>query len=218
MPAANLVFGQIVHQALAAFFERARDPAEAFAQTWTAMRDADLEYAARDSWQHLHDAGRSLLEHFVREDAPRIGAEGVERAFELSVTDLEVPFVGVIDLIARLDDTRTVIDFKTAVASYQPFEVALPDQLTAYQLAEPSATQAALCVLVKTKVPKIEWHLTRRTGGELTDYLAKVQLVAHAVACHQFYRRPGKWCAWCDYLPVCLGDARQIEATLVAIP
>ena len=218
VPAANLVFGQIVHQALAALFEHGCDPAEAFAQTWTAMREADLEYAARDSWQSLRDAGRGLLDRFVRNDVPRIArAEAVEKTFELQVTDLDLPFVGVIDLVAWLDDKRTVIDFKTAGASYQPYEVALSDQLTAYQLAEPGATQAALCVFVKTKAPQIEWHLTRRTGAQFAEYLAKVQLVAHAVAAAEFYKRPGKWCAWCDYLPVCLGDQRQIDATLVQI-
>lgn len=218
LPSANLLFGQVVHQALAACFTHGRDPAEAFTDTWSAMRDADLEYSARDSWQTLLDVGSKLLAQFVTRQLPRLRApEAVERPFELQVTDLDLPFVGVIDLVAELDGVRSVIDFKTAAACYQPYEVVLSDQLTAYQLAAPAVPQAALCVLVKTRTPQIEWHLTARTGVELIEYLAKVRLVARAVRDGDFYKRPGKWCSWCDYLPVCLRDQAQVDATLMSI-
>src|SRR5437867_9025276 len=77
-----------------------------------------------------------------------------ERAFELRITSLDLPFVGVIDPIADVDGKRTVVDFKTANAAYQEHEAILSDQLTSYQLAEPEAEQTAFCVLVKTKEPK----------------------------------------------------------------
>ena len=133
------------------------------------------------------------------------------------ITNLDLPFIGIIDLVAQLDEKRTVIDFKTSGSAYQPHEVVLSDQLTAYQLAEPTATQVALCVFVKTKVPQIEWHKTRRTGAQLTEYLAKAELVAREISAGRFYKRSGKWCAWCDYLPVCLGDEQTVKKTLIQI-
>ena len=218
VPSASLLFGQIVHQSLAACFEDGRHPAEAFTDTWAAMRDAELEYGSRDSWQTLLDAGQTLLARFVDDELPRLGApEAVEQKFELQVTGFDLPFVGIIDLVAALNGIRSVIDFKTAGACYQPYEVVLSDQLTAYRLAAPGIPQAALCVLVKTRTPQIEWHVTTRTGADLTDYLSKVHLVAKAIAGGQFYKRPGKWCSWCDYLPVCLHDQAQVDATLIAI-
>jgi len=48
--------------------------------------------------------------------------------------------------------------------------------------------------------------------------VAKAQYVAHEIAAGRFYKRPGKWCSWCDYLPVCTGDARKINEALVQIP
>ena len=45
-----------------------------------------------------------------------------------------------------------------------------------YQLAESDAEQTALCVLVKTKEPKIEWHTAVRSGDELA-ILAKIPSV-----------------------------------------
>jgi hypothetical protein len=128
-----------------------------------------------------------------------------------------VPFVGVIDLVADLDGNRTVVDFKTSSSAYEEHEAALSDQLTAYLVADPDATRAALCVLVKTKEPKIEWHVTSRSAAQVAEYLAKTEYVAREIAAGRFYKRPGKWCGWCEYLPVCLGDARQAGETLVKL-
>ena len=84
-------------------------------------------------------------------------------------------------------------------------------------LAEPQAEQLALCVLVKTKLPQIEWHTTDRTSDRLIEYLDKVGYIAGEIAASRFYKRPGKWCAWCDFLPLCLGDKRKARETLVKI-
>jgi hypothetical protein len=58
----------------------------------------------------------------------------------------------------------------------------MSDQLTAYKLAEPETEQLALCVLVKTKEPQIEWHCVSRTGEQLAEYLAKVGYVAREIS------------------------------------
>jgi len=142
---------------------------------------------------------------------------GTERAFELGITGIDRPFIGVVDLVAELDGKPTVTDFKTSASSYAEHEVRLSDQLTAYQLAEPQAEQMALCVLVKTKEPKIEWHVSQRDPDDLLDYLGKAGYVAREIAASRFYKRPGMWCAWCDFLTVCLKDERKIAETLVRL-
>jgi len=91
------------------------------------------------------------------------------------------------------------------------------DQLTAYQLAEPDAQQVALCVLVRTKEPRIDWHLSARQPTHLAEYLAKADLVGRAITAGHFYKRPGKWCVYCDYLAVCLGDQEKVRETLVQV-
>jgi len=110
-----------------------------------------------------------------------------------------------------------VIDFKTAASAYQDHDVQLSDQLTAYQLAEPDAEQVAFCVFVKTKEPRIDWCISARQPANLAEYLAKADVVAHAIAAGHFYKRPGKWCSYCDYLPVCIGDRQKIQETLVQV-
>ena len=81
----------------------------------------------------------------------------------------------------------------------------------------PIAEQVALCVFVKTKEPRIDWHLSARQPAHLAEYLAKANRVGRAIVAGHFYKRPGKWCGYCDYLPVCLGDERKVRETPVQV-
>lgn len=215
---ASLVFGQVIHQALEQLFRAGSDPLIHFSRRWGEFQEASLAYKERESWEKLRATGTALLEKFVREELPRIGSvRAVERSFTLTITTLDVPFIGVIDLVAEVDGRSTVIDFKTAASSYQAHEAALSDQLTAYQLAEPDVSHTALCVLVKTKEPKIEWHPGWRDPVRLTEYLTKVKHIASQITAGHFYKRPGKWCSYCDFLPVCLGDEDKVREALVQV-
>ena len=49
----------------------------------------------------------------------------------------------------------------------------------------------ALCILVKTKEPKIEWQVSDRNPDDLMDYLAKTGYVAREIVAGRFYKRPG---------------------------
>ena len=95
----------------------------------------------------------------------------------------------------------------------------LSDQLSAYQLAEPDAEQAALWVFVKTKEPQIEWHMDQRVGKQLIEFLDKAQYIGGEIAARHFYKRPGKSCSWCDYLPMCVGvgDKAKAHESLIQI-
>lgn len=93
----------------------------------------------------------------------------------------------------------------------------MSDQLTAYQLAVPEADKLGLCILIKTKEPRIEWHVSYRSGERLVEYLKKVKLVTREIKDQLFYKRPGQWCASCDYLPLCLGDKKKAKQTLVKV-
>ncbi len=215
-PSASLVFGQVVHQALAHLFQTGGDAAAFFEEGWNGTQELELTYSQRDSWEKMRDAGVPLVEKFLAEELPRIGeVVASETPFRLDVTGLDLPFVGIIDLVGEVDGQRTLVDFKTSGSSYGEHEVVLSDQLTAYQLAEPEARQVALWVLVRTKEPKIEWHPSTRTPEDLLLYLAKARLMAREVTAEHFYRRPGMWCGWCDFLPICSGNPERAEETLV---
>lgn len=215
---AGLVFGALVHVALADLFRSGADPADTFRRDWGNLKQIELRYNSRESWEDFLAKGQNLLEKFLEEEVPKIGpAFGVERKFELAVTSLALPFVGIVDLVAEVEGRLAVVDFKTAASDYQDHEVELSDQLTAYWAAVPEAERVALCVLIKTKEPRIEWHFAKRNANHLTEYLDKVRLVAEDIAAGKFYKRPGKHCGYCDFLPVCLGDKKKVGETLVKI-
>lgn len=217
-PSASLVFGQIMHQALAFFFQEHGDALALFQKAWGDAKHVTLTYSQRESWEKLRASGEDLLAKFFREELPKLGSiKASEKGFKLNVTSLDLPFIGVIDLIADLENKKTVVDFKTSGSAYEEHEVVLSDQLTAYQLAEPDAEQAALCVLIKTKEPKIDWHLAKRPSEQLIEFLSKAELVGREITAGRFYKRPGKWCTWCDYLPVCTGKLKEVEEVLVRI-
>lgn len=214
--AAALAFGKVLHQALAHLFQTGGDPVAFFEAAWAQLRDVPLKYGKRGSWGDLGASGAQLLAKFMKEELSRFkNVRGIEQPFTLTVTNLDLPLVGVIDLVADVWGKRTVVDFKSAASSYEARTVALSDQLTAYQLAEPGAEQVALCVFVKTAAPRIEWHRSKRSPTHLKEYLAKVEIVGAEIAASHFYKRPGWWCGLCDYLPVCLGDRKKVRETLV---
>ena len=51
----------------------------------------------------------------------------------------------------------------------------------------------------------------------LAECLANVRIASEDVAAGKFYKRPGKHCGYCDFLPVCLGDKKKVQETLVKI-
>src|SRR5262249_59180095 len=111
-PAASLVFGQVLHQALAQLLRTKGDPVAAFQRRWDAVRGTDLTFGKRESWEQLADCGERLLTRFVEDELPQIDdVLAVERAFTLTITSLPLPFVGVLDLVASIDGKKTVTDF-----------------------------------------------------------------------------------------------------------
>ena len=218
IPSASLAFGQTIHQALAYLFSTGGDPVEFFGKVWGEAKGIDLRFSARESWEKLSDTGTALLEKFLLEELPRLTEiHASEKKFELSLTNLEVPFIGVIDLIATRDGKRTVVDFKTSASAYAEHEVTMSDQLTAYHLAVPEADSAALMVFVKTKEPRIDWYVSKRSGPDLAEFVGKAGFIAKEIAAGHFYKRPGKWCSYCDFLPVCLADFQRAKDTLIQI-
>ncbi len=215
---ASLVFGSVMHLALAGHFRHGHDPAAIFEREWQALREIELRYSRKETWEFLHSTGIALLEMFRREHAQKIThVVAVEAPFGLTLTNLHLPFVGIIDLVGEMEGKLTLIDWKTAGSDFEEYEIELLDQLTAYQLARPEVEQAAVCVFLKQKKPRIVWHLTRREPPHVMEYLHKAEAVADQIARGVFYKRFGRWCRQCEFLPLCLDDRAKAAETLVKI-
>ena len=218
VPKANLVFGSLIHLTLGHLFNKKAEPVKFFTEVWDGLKQVELTYGKKDSWEKLRACGEGLLTKFVKEELPRIrSVRAVEKRFALTISNLDLPLIGVIDLVAEVDGQEKVVDFKTSDKSYGPADVLLSDQLTTYQLSEPQVDELAFCVLVKTTEPKIEWYPTKRSPERLMKFLGKAAYAAREIKAGEFYMRSGWWCSSCDFLPVCVGDKKKADETLVQI-
>jgi RecB family exonuclease len=110
---AGLVFGVVIHAALADLFRTGENPVEHFRRDWQNLKEVELRYKKRESWDDFNLKGVKLLQKFVAEEAPKIRkAFGIERKFELRVTALDAPFIGIIDFVGQVEDRLTVVDFR----------------------------------------------------------------------------------------------------------
>ena len=218
VPASGLVFGAVLHKALADLFRTGTDALKGFLSQWEELVGVTIRYKERETWDVLKEKGTKLIDRFLAEELPKLRTiHAVEKRFELRVGSLPLPFIGITDLVADVNGGIAVVDFKTAASGYDDYEVTLSDQLTAYSLAEPEATHVAYCVFVKTKEPRIEWHFAERTSQDLVDYVEKARMCGEDILAEKFYKRPGKHCAYCDFLPVCMGNGKKAVETLVRI-
>ncbi len=219
LQSANFVFGSALHVVLADYFRQGMNPQENFLHLWEGLKDIELHYGGKESWENLRTKGENLLSLFLAEEVQRITkVYAVERSFAFRISNLPMPFEGIIDLVADVDGKKTVVDWKTSASRYARHEVILSDQLTAYFLDQPDAEQLAFCVFVKTKRPKIEWLFAKRDGADFAEFLQKVAHVTSQIEEGNFYKRPGRHCGMCDFLPVCLRDKQAIEKTLIRVP
>src|SRR3989449_7977455 len=88
---AGLVFGVVIHAAIADLFRTGEDPAEHFVRDWRNLKNVELRYKKRESWEDFNAKGEKLLAKFLAEEAPKIRQErGIASKFELRVTPLNV--------------------------------------------------------------------------------------------------------------------------------
>ena len=67
-PSASLVFGQVVHQAMAELFNKKSDPVDFFLHNWGELKDVRLTYGKKQTWERLKDSGQGLLQKFLKEE------------------------------------------------------------------------------------------------------------------------------------------------------
>src|SRR5437667_9338424 len=65
-PSASLVFGKILHQAFAHFFDQKGDPVELFLDLWNEVKQFDLSYNQKESWEKFQESGKALIVKFCR--------------------------------------------------------------------------------------------------------------------------------------------------------
>ncbi len=60
-------------------------------------------------------------------------------------------------------------------------------------------------------------QFAQRTCNDVCAYLDKLTIATAQIEQGIFYKSPGKHCAWCDFLPLCLKDTETAERNLIKL-
>ena len=218
---ASLFTGKVVHSALERWYRHRQlgvalapaDIVQRLGDSWDqTAAEEDMQFTSASEEDALKKQAAALVMAYlayVPADEPRPLA--VETAAEaplvdpISGEDFGIPLVGIMDLV--LDDPAgpVISDFKTSARSAEPLEITHEIQLTSYSYLFRHCTQrqeAGLEIrsLVKTKVPKVEFHAyPARTEGHFRRLFAILREYLDALDAGRFNYRPGFSCGFCDY-------------------
>jgi CRISPR/Cas system-associated exonuclease Cas4 (RecB family) len=123
--------------------------------------------------------------------------------------DLGMPLVGVVDLVLDGNAGPVICDFKTAARSSEPMEISHEIQLSSYawlyrQISGRKEAGLEIRSLIKTKVPKCEFHpYAARSDAHFRRLFAVIREYLDALDSGRFNYRPGFGCAMCDYRREC---------------
>ncbi len=219
---ANLVFGRAFEKALGAYFRR-EDCGQALFEEWSVYRSHPLEYSNGDTWGRMLEQGVRMLERFAQDDRIRIARPRqnlqIKAVREIAGGN---DFVAYIDAIGRLDDERTIIDWKTTSSRY-PEEpqglLALDPQLVCYSWITGEAN-VAFVVFVRKRLPEIQylWATISQEQREQFGRLAEdtiAQIGSARFSAHSGIRFPQNGCVSCAHVGLCLGQQELVDSKLI---
>jgi hypothetical protein len=198
-----------------------------FKSKWEKFREVPLKYSRNDSdWSTLNRAGIALMKEFVdvRDMFPIVKPEfGVvfpRDPNRLWFDNTRLEYIA--DMVSHTPDGDILIDIKTAGRSYPEKPetegyAALDPQLLVGSLAS-GIRRVGFLVFVKTRIPKIQFHLGTVTIDSLEQIDNWLQDQYHRLLNRRLVRRagfryPDDHCLGCDYILKCLG--RHEEAAKV---
>jgi len=207
----SLEFGTVIHLVLAEYYRGKmdgnkmllKDIHESFKNHWheRAKDRTDIQYTAGQDFNTMLNQGIDLLtpwyENLTDDNFKVIS---VEEPFSIDIENLDVPIIGVTDLIEE-DETGTVIitDFKTSAKAYSMDQVDNNQQLTFYQMAVKRngfADREILLkfdCLIKTKKPKFESYWTTRNEIDEKRLIKKIQQVWDGISKGVFVPNDTNW-------------------------
>jgi putative RecB family exonuclease len=187
---------------------------EKFTEYWRAAAEerTDIVYKGGKNFGVLLEDGKKLLGVYY-ENRPweDFRVVSVEKAFRFSIEGLQVPIVGVMDLVEEdPSGTIVIVDFKTSSRAYSVADVDSSLQLTLYQMgarANGFRDREILLrfdCLIKTKKPKFEQYYTTRDPVFEQRAVKKINEVWKGISKGVFIPADDSWqCKGCDYRTYC---------------
>ena len=217
----SLFIGKMCHSGLETFYRHrqlgvtlnAEDVAKRMIDGWDeAIAEEGMQFKAEtDEMEAKLKTVDLVTEYLARvpEDEPRPLA--VEATMEeplvdpVTGEDFGITLLGIVDLVLDGQQGPLIIDVKTAARSGMPAEIAHEIQLSSYSYLFrrlDGRKEAGLQIrsLIKTKVPKIEFHeYAARTNAHFGRLFRVIREYLDALDSARFNFRPGWGCSMCEH-------------------
>lgn len=219
-------FGGAYHRTMEANFTHKMDSGEdmpieqvkdIFTDEWKISSD-ELEWQYEEEREeNFSNKGVDLVGSYIETVAPYRYPTHVEYEFSVSLPEIDLPFVGLIDLITKnqtpAGDAEFMVDHKTATRRWNKYRAHDELQPTAYYLAfeelfeEPPAG-FLYDIAPRTGKPEIQTVPTSRGEIEKAEYLGRLRSVQETVSKDNYPKTtPSNWyCSekWCGYYGHCI--------------
>jgi putative RecB family exonuclease len=216
----SLFVGKVVHAALETYYRHrqlgltldAADLTERILGSWGPAVDAEkMTFVSTAEEQALQQKSVDLVGAYLTQAPKDEMPQAVEVTLESPLVDpvtgedLGIPLLGVVDLILDAEEGAVIADFKTSSRSSEPLEIVHEIQLTSYawlfrQVSPWPEAGLQIRSLIKTKVPKVEFHAYPARGeGHFRRLFSVIREYLDALDSGRFSFRPGFGCSMCDF-------------------
>jgi len=217
----SLFLGKVVHSALEVKYRHlqlgitldAAELARRIVAGWgQAVDEEGMRFESTEGEQALQHQAIGLVTAYsavVPADEPRPLA--VETTVEVPLVDpvtgenIDIPLLGVMDLVLDGQEGPVIADFKTSARSSEPLEISHEIQLSSYawlfrQVSDRPEAGLEIRSLVKTKTPKVEFHrYPARTEAHFRRLFSVIREYLDALDAGRFNFRPSWGCSSCDF-------------------
>lgn len=216
-----LIFGSTIHKVLEMFYlckmEGAKMPLSEmlnhFEEQWkkAAEKNSIIKFKEGKSYTSVMEEGKALLTVYF-ENLPEDNFQvlAIEEPFSFNIPGIEVPFIGVIDLLLEDSDGTIIIsDNKTSAKSYAASDVDKSLQLTLYGMAVKASGYSDREILlrfdclIKTKVPKFEQYYTARSDADERKAVKLIQTAWDGIQKGVFIPTDSWKCNFCEFHVQC---------------
>jgi len=207
-----LLWGTGIHFGIEGYYKTGINPWETFETFWmdaVKQEKEQIEYRDGETSEELLKAGKlTLVKWLSHEETPR-EYHLIESNQRIEICG--IPFYATIDFVGERGNL--LIDWKTSSCRYNPLKPYYDLQLTAYSyilanVFEKTPEKVGFGVFIKKKDPEVQYVWGRsRTGDDFENFEKMVMKVWRDIERGEFFRNPGMHCQWCDFLPLCLGEA-----------
>lgn len=219
----SLLMGQVLHKTIEDFYQGKKNHQhltlemlqQKLEEHWqNALEDEpNIFYKEGKDAQSCLTEGKELIATFYRELPPEeFKVVGTEMAFSLEIEGLEIPIIGVMDLVLLDEESGQIIivDHKTSSRAYSKDDVEKSLQLTLYYMAakhfgyEGDEILLRFDCLIKNKKPRLEQYYTIRTDEDENRLVKKIQHIHQAIEQEIFIPNDTSWkCGYCSFKNHC---------------